>query len=541
MGGRRGYLVAEGRDLSGRPRRGGRRTGARARMGPRGRRHDRCGPTARCAWWASRSRRTTSPTRSRAPRGCTCADVYGDDTARPTSRCCGSTTAATPTSRSTQARAVSFGLGRPDVRDPRGRAGAARPGGRDRHRAARARSRSWRSCAAGTMLAAGAHAEVQRRLRALGVQRALGLHAGPDRRAAGRARPRSSPCRPPRPGIAAGALAVAGPSAGLLAALNELPAGRGAARPARPGAGRRGGDRRGRRHVARLARGAAAAGDDPARRRRVATRRRARRPRRPRARSAPRLRRPRLAGGWVAAVATVGVCAGVVTLHARARLAARAAARRPRHGRQALPADRRRSTPALADDRRARSPASPAAAPRYAVDGADCLPRSASRCGSSPSRATTRASRRRRWPTGRRMRGPGEVEVGLGLADALGLRPGSTLAVAARRRHRGALPRRRRRARARERRPDRAGSQPDAPARGRPGPRAPRSPIRLDAGRRPRRASTARLRALGAPPRRSPAPRPATPRSSACSPPCCGASGWRSGSSACTRSSRRSP
>jgi ABC-type lipoprotein release transport system permease subunit len=30
---------------------------------------------------------------------------------------------------------------------------------------------------------------------------------------------------------------------------------------------------------------------------------------------------------------------------------------------------------------------------------------------------------------GRRLRGPGEVEVGLGLADALGLRPGSTLAA----------------------------------------------------------------------------------------------------------------
>ena len=30
---------------------------------------------------------------------------------------------------------------------------------------------------------------------------------------------------------------------------------------------------------------------------------------------------------------------------------------------------------------------------------------------------------------GRRVRGPGEAEVGLGLADALGLRPGATLAV----------------------------------------------------------------------------------------------------------------
>ena len=31
--------------------------------------------------------------------------------------------------------------------------------------------------------------------------------------------------------------------------------------------------------------------------------------------------------------------------------------------------------------------------------------------------------------SGRRVRGPGDVEVGLGLADALGLRPGSTLAA----------------------------------------------------------------------------------------------------------------
>src|SRR6185295_6414130 len=74
--------------------------------------------------------------------------------------------------------------------------------------------------AAGTMLAAGAHAEVQRRLPALGVRRALGFtqadvvaeHAAAAVRVAAPAGAL---------GIAAGALVVAGPASELLGALNE--------------------------------------------------------------------------------------------------------------------------------------------------------------------------------------------------------------------------------------------------------------------------------------------------------------------------------
>ena len=79
--------------------------------------------------------------------------------------------------------------------------------------------------AAGTMLAAGAHADVQRRLSALGVQRALGFT--PARIASLQATEATLVAVPAAlTGIAVGALAVAGPSAGLLAALNEQPPGR---------------------------------------------------------------------------------------------------------------------------------------------------------------------------------------------------------------------------------------------------------------------------------------------------------------------------
>ena len=78
--------------------------------------------------------------------------------------------------------------------------------------------------AAGTMLAAGAHADVQRRLGALGVQRALGF--SPARIAALQATEAALVALPAAAlGIALGALAVAGPAAALLAALNELPPG----------------------------------------------------------------------------------------------------------------------------------------------------------------------------------------------------------------------------------------------------------------------------------------------------------------------------
>ncbi len=53
----------------------------------------------------------------------------------------------------------------------------------------------------------------------------------------------------------------------------------------------------------------------------------------------------------------------------------------------------------------------------------------ASRSRWSPSRATTPGSRRRYWREGRRIEGPDEAEVGVGLADALGLEVGATLAL----------------------------------------------------------------------------------------------------------------
>ena len=66
--------------------------------------------------------------------------------------------------------------------------------------------------AAGTMLAAGAHADVQRRLTGLGVQRALGFGPGPDRRAAGRrVRARRDPRRRRRHHARRGARGAARP------------------------------------------------------------------------------------------------------------------------------------------------------------------------------------------------------------------------------------------------------------------------------------------------------------------------------------------
>ena len=115
--------------------------------------------------------------------------------------------------------------------------------------------------AAGTMLAAGAQADVARRLPAFGVQRALGFTPGAAGGAAGGASRCGWRCRRRRSGCAVGALAVAGSSADLLAQLNEQPpgwalragararvagdrrAGRGRAGPGRRG-GRRGGRRR---------------------------------------------------------------------------------------------------------------------------------------------------------------------------------------------------------------------------------------------------------------------------------------------------------
>ena len=285
--------------------------------------------------------------------------------------------------------------------------------------------------AAGTMLAAGAHADVQRRLGAFGVQRALGF--SPARIAALQATEAAVVAVPAAAlGLAIGALAVAGPAAGLLASLNELPPGwellaplaaalaavvaivvaaatwpawRAASRP--PAAILRGGDLA----RARAPRRAAASDGLVALGTRFATAARAR---------------------WIAAVATIGVCAGIVTLMlALASLLERLRDDPGTVGKRYQLTARVENTTRpirdLVDDVRA-IPGVADAAPRYAADAADSF-----RLG-EPLRLVGYPGDHTRFEAppladGRRLRAPGEVEVGVGLADALGLRPGSTLAV----------------------------------------------------------------------------------------------------------------
>jgi ABC-type lipoprotein release transport system permease subunit len=294
--------------------------------------------------------------------------------------------------------------------------------------------------AAGTMLAAGAHAEVQRRLAALGVQRALGF--SPARIAALQATEAALVALPAAAlGLLVGTLAVAGPAAALLASLNELPPGwsllaplalalttivaivvaaatwpawRAARRP--PATILRGGDLSTARAPHRGAGGGLAALGA-----RFATAARAR---------------------WLASVATIAVCAGVVTLMlALASLLERlrddpgTVGKRYQLSAQVDPSvagapdRRRRDDPltALVDDVRT-IPGVADVAPRYAADAADSF-----RLG-EPLRLVGYPGDHTRFEAppladGRRLRGPGEIEVGLGLADALGLRPGSTFAV----------------------------------------------------------------------------------------------------------------
>jgi putative ABC transport system permease protein len=279
--------------------------------------------------------------------------------------------------------------------------------------------------AAGTMLAAGAHADVQRRLGAFGVQRALGFT--PARIAALQAVEAAVVAVPAAAlGIAIGTIAVAGPAGDLLAALNERPPGwallpplaialltvvtivvaaatwpawRAARRP--PAEILRGGD------LAALPRsrpGGAGAGL-AALGARFATAARAR---------------------WIAAVATIGVCAGIVTL----MLALASLLERLRDDpgtvgkRYQLTA---RMDPVDLDAVEAIRGVADAGT-RYVVDATDSFRLD------KPFRLVAYPGDHTRFEApplaeGRRVRGPGEIEVGLALADALGLRPGSTLAA----------------------------------------------------------------------------------------------------------------
>jgi ABC-type antimicrobial peptide transport system permease subunit len=277
--------------------------------------------------------------------------------------------------------------------------------------------------AAGTMLAAGAHADVQRRLTGLGVQRALGFGAG--RIAAQQATESALVAIPAAAiGIVLGALIVAGPAAELLAALNELgpgaalagplalalagvvavvvaaatwPAWRAARRP--PVEILRGGD------LARARARRARSGGLLALGARFSTAARAR---------------------WLATVATIAVCAGVVTLMlALASLLERLREDPGTVGKRyqlAVTLD-----PELLGEA-ARLPGVAAVGERYSVDAADSF-----RLG-EPVRLVAYPGDHTRFEApplaeGRRVRGPGEIEVGVGLADALGLRPGSMLAA----------------------------------------------------------------------------------------------------------------
>jgi ABC-type antimicrobial peptide transport system permease subunit len=279
--------------------------------------------------------------------------------------------------------------------------------------------------AAGTMLAAGAHSEVQRRLTGFGVQRALGF--SPGRIAAQQAVEAALVAVPAAAaGMALGALVVAAPAADLLAALNEVgpgfallppllaallavvlvvvtaatwPAWRAASRP--PVEILRGGDLANLKVTGtfKFGRGLFGLGV------RFATAAR---------------------GRWVAAVATIAVCAGVVTLMlSLASLLERLREDPGTVGKRyqlAVSLD----NGSVPDARRI--PGVDAVGQRYSVDAADSF-----RLG-EPVRLVAYPGDHTDFENpplaeGRRIRGPNEVEVGQGMADALGLRPGSVLAA----------------------------------------------------------------------------------------------------------------
>jgi hypothetical protein len=279
--------------------------------------------------------------------------------------------------------------------------------------------------AAATMLAATTAADVQRRLSSIGVQRAVGFsRARIASEYAWRALRTGLPAG--ALGVAAGSLAVRGPSGHLLEALNEQPPGWALLGPLALA-------------LAAIAVVVAAAAAWPAWR---ATARPVVALLRGVELGAPRrARRRRLDGGFAAlgarlalarrgrAAATVAVLAvsGAVVL-LMLGLASLVAALRDDPGSVGkrydlsarLPADRAADVRAL--------PGVAAAAPRYVVQGADSF------ALGEPVKLVAFPGDHTRFEdppidAGRRLRSDREAEIGVGLAQALGIGVGSTLAV----------------------------------------------------------------------------------------------------------------
>ncbi len=444
LGGRRGYLVTEGRDLSGRSgevvveqglaREWELGVGDRMELGR--------GDVARIVGIAVSPDNVAFPL-ARAARVYVAERFAGSEPANVALLWLNDRSKADVTL--TQARAVSFGLGRLEF--------VTREGVRVLLGQAAGIVISLLIAfslvalvAAGTMLAAGAHADVQRRLGALGVQRALGF--SPARIAAQQATEAALVALPAAAlGLALGALAVAGPAAALLAALNELPPGGALLLPLVAAlavvtaivvaAATWPAWRAARRPPVEILRGGTitARHSSPA-----ATARRSSPAATTRssadatARSSPGAGLTALGARfataararWLASVATIGVCAGIVTL----MLALASLLERLRDDPGTV-GKRYQLTaaldPSLADDVRA-IPGVADAAPRYVVDAADSFRLD------EPFRVVAYPGDHTRFEApplaaGRRLRNPDEIEVGVGLADALGLRPGSALAA----------------------------------------------------------------------------------------------------------------
>jgi hypothetical protein len=278
--------------------------------------------------------------------------------------------------------------------------------------------------AAGVMLGVAAHADVQRRLATIGVQRALGfprgtLVAAHALRAALIALPAAVV------GLAVGALIASGPTGDLLVTLNELPPGAAllgplaialaatvtlvAAASAWPAL------RATARPTVTLLRGAELA---------TSARRRVRGPTGP-LRLGARLaaaRRARYAG----TVAVLAVCVAIVAL--LLALASLLVALRDDPATIGKRYDRTVALPASKVPAVERIRGVLAAAPRYQEEAAD------SYALGEPVRLIAFPGDHTRFEdpplaAGRRVRAPDEAEVGVGLADALNLRVGGTLAV----------------------------------------------------------------------------------------------------------------